>query len=456
MPNLQYLFYKFKRNHLYSITLIQNTLDTQDISSKVHHIMMYKILANSLLVFLFLGISLVACQEICGTDPWLTPIPNLNSAMEGFDPFMSDPFVNPDPGARNQIFEPMHYLPDGKLGVNGFLDRAREDIHCDSEFFGKTLKNYESYRAEKSSSYTFSEEKSKSFFSKSRGRGTEESSSEQSLIEFYKEGEGEVVTVKVECITHSVGISPFHKPKFTEAFEYALRYLHLAATRPGYEEDSEIFAKFVATYGTHFMQNTYLGARLVYEKRFANRSVNANAQQEREECVAESAQRSSGVGTRLFGGASSFQKSSKECGSSSTGASQGKSGSFESKKIVTIGSLPSSTFQLWAESAKLSPVPIRFMLEKISTLFKPEWINTIPLDVQYPHRENLNATALYNYFEGKSEEYCEIITGEECNFADKGCGINSDCSVGTTCINIDNKNHTDGYMCLKPYGKYIC
>lgn len=58
------------------------------------------------------------------SNRWITPIPNLDAAMEGFNPIMSNHLERPDPGFRNQIFEPMRVLPDGRVGVNSFIDKS--------------------------------------------------------------------------------------------------------------------------------------------------------------------------------------------------------------------------------------------------------------------------------------------------------------------------------------------
>ena len=414
-------------------------------------------------VLLFIDVTLSTCNEASDTEPFLLPIPNLDSAMEGYDPFNADPHVRPDPGVRNQIFEATRKLSNGQLVVNEFLDKAREDIHCDMEFFSRTIDSYTHFRAEKSESTDFSRDRSMEAsvgvagfdFGASMGRGKEKQESEQAFIEFYKKGQGEMMVVKAECITHSVSISSFYKPKFTPAFEEALRALHLAATRPGHEEDSEIFKNFVASYGTHFMKSAYLGSKLVFQKLFSNKSETFEAQQEREECMSRSVNRGLNAGWRENSVSTSFEKSSEECGDSAIGAEYKFYKTFSAIKIIAIGSLPPTDIHEWAEHAKASPTPIKFTLEKISFLFRPGWIDSISLDPEFPCKEYLNASAIYQYFEEKCAKYCEILQGEEnCDFVNQGCGINSRCPLDTTCINVQNENYPSGYMCHKPYGNY--
>ena len=49
------------------------------------------------------------------------------------------------------------------------------------------------------------------------------------------------------------------------------------------------FIKFVENFGTHYMKEAKMGAKLYYEKRFTAKSKNTNVAQIRKECVASAA-----------------------------------------------------------------------------------------------------------------------------------------------------------------------
>ena len=392
---------------------------------------------------------------------WVTPIPNLSSAMEGFDPFSSNPFEQPDPGSRGQIFEPFEELEDGRVAVNSFIDKLRENIHCDTDFSSTTIKDYHQYRIAKSAGYTFSSNESAQvsvgqfFFSSMSSFGFEvsQSKSERNTLDFFQAGVGEIVESVAECVTHTVSLSSFTKPTFTKSFIQSLRSLHKAATdRLDDPESTRIFTEFVKDYGTHYMKTTSLGARLIFEKRFSSSSSSYEQERERQRCIATSARRSLGGGIGAsFSAETSFSVSSQKCEgpSSANNASQGNR--FTGEKIITIGTLPTESLDTWAEKAKVSPVPVRVELEKISFLFKEEWLRSIAVNPKNPNEEKLNATAIYDFFEEKTSQYCQLMTGQDnCEFTDKGCGLTSNCPNNTKCI--DDENEPDGYKCQQ-YGE---
>ena len=393
---------------------------------------------------------------------WVTPIPNLNSAMEGFDPFSSNPFERPDPGSRGQIFEPFEELDDGRVVINSFIDKLREDIHCDTDFSGTTIRNYHQYRMKKTANYKFSTKAAAKVsaggwffnFKASFGFGVSGSGSERNTFNYFQAGVGEIVESTAECVTHTVSLSSFIKPTFTKAFIRSLRSLHMAAVgRLDKAESTDVFIEFVKDYGTHYMKKTSLGSKLIFEKQFSSFSNSYEQESERQNCIAASARGSLGGGVgRFFSAEMSFSASSKKCAGSSYGTSSGHGSRYQREKIVTIGTLPTANLEVWAESAKDSPVPVRFELETISFLFKDDWLSSIPVDPRKPKEGKLNASAIHDFFEEKTSHYCELMTGQNnCDFNDKGCGLNSECPYNTKCVN--DKDAVLGYKCQRIYGK---
>ena len=397
------------------------------------------------------------CHAERNYNAWSTPIPNLNSAMEGYDPFSSNPFERSDPGSRGQIFMPIEETKDGRIVINNFIDKAREDIHCDTDFSGTTIKNYYQYRKEKTASYTFASSRSTTTglfnFKASFGYGNSISLNERSIFNYFRTRIGEIVESKAECITHAVSLSSFIKPTFTEAFIQSLRSLHTAATgRVDDAESARIYAEFVKDYGTHYMKTTSLGSKFIFEKRFSNFSESYKQERDRQRCVEKSAKNSLKIGFMGISVTKSFSESSKECEGNTAVKTNTIDSNFHDAEITTIGSLPTQSFETWAESAKDSPVPIRFELEKMSFLFKNEWLASIAVDQKNPDKQKLDAMAIYDFFENKTSHYCQLMTGQDnCEFDDRGCGMVSDCPYNTQCI--EDKDDRRGYKCNRQYGK---
>ena len=216
------------------------------------------------------------------------------------------------------------------------------------------------------------------------------------------------------------------------------------------------YKDFVNEYGTHYMKSAILGSKLIFYKGFNNRSSDYGQEKGRQNCVEGSVNKALGGGIAgILSLLASFSPASNRCSGCSTHTSSGSSNSQTLQGIITIGTVPTTSLETWAKRATGNPVPVQFELEKISSLFRDKWLNSIEVDPRSPNNEKLHAPLLYIFFEEMSSYYCWIMTnGNSCEYNLKGCGLNSDCPYGTTCIN-DNENLL-GYRCQKSikYGQF--
>lgn len=395
-------------------------------------------------------------------DACLKRIPNINNALTGFDPLYSNPFENPDPGAKSQIFEP-YEVKDGCVKKNAFLALAEKYLHCNSDSSESTIKNYAKYREMKKSSYTFTSDTSADVsvggaffsFSSSFGYGATESTNELDVRNFFQNGTGELVESTAECITHKIKLSSFEKPVFTTAFITALRSLHKAAT--GYFNDAKsenVFVKFADDYGTHYMKTIYLGSKLILQSRFSSFSKSQQQEKERQDCVGRSVRGRVGATYKGVSAGVSQSSSSEKCAASDSSKSSGQENSIATETIITVGNEPTSDLGEWAESVTNNPVPIQIELESILSIFEGDWLSSIAVDPFSSKFEQLNASAIHAYFKNKTANYCKLRTSQtKCEFKMVGCGLNSNCPSNTKCVN--DANEPNGYKCQQKYGK-IC
>ena len=398
----------------------------------------------------------------------LTQVPSLLSTLDGYDPVHGDPSAFPNPGFRSQIFKPFTMDDRGKTVISPFISQAHSDYNCKQEFTSTSSKNYNEYKKQKSSSVSFSKGGEASAgggfgpfsFSASAGYAREESEEEQNTQKFFQSTQGSISTSTSKCITHKVRLSSFVAPTFTDGFKEGLIELQRAALvtqrkksrgsneRPAMAE--RVFLEFLNDFGTHYLKSTYLGTKLIFEKRFTKQANSVESESSRNKCVSDSAHASLGGGVGGFVSASaSFSATSAECGGSSEGSKSGSDSSFETEQVVAIGSLLTSNDNALFEDI-IKSVPIQFELDKITSLLRNEWLKSIQVN-RYGIK-SLNGTLITNFLEECMEDYCSLVLGkgpEECG-EKKGCGYNSLCKPNELCR---NDNSELGYYCDRKYGE---
>lgn len=72
------------------------------------------------------------------------------------------------------------------------------------------------------------------------------------------------------------------------------------AVGKGQAEKDKAFKRFVNQFGTHFVEETQLGAKIYYERRFTRRSTSVGAANTRKDCVGKAAEGCTGGDFSIF------------------------------------------------------------------------------------------------------------------------------------------------------------
>ena len=347
---------------------------------------------------------------------------NVYRAMTGYDPILGNPEDSlSDPGMKARIF-----LHDCNLGYYGFISDIGPDLQCDSDFSMKSFTSTSSYESERTSSTDFSVSASASGSGEYYGvsasasanynRATnEEQQASASVFENYS---GEIWQAKATCLTHTVSISDSVRPLFTQDFIAHLINLDVASRSNNILHKKTAVKNFVMEFGTHFSKTTKLGAQLVYERRLTTQSKDDADKASRSSCVKEEA--SAAISSSYDGLTSSVSAeaassvSNNECDSVSQATTFGMTESFESTKIVSRGSRPKSLTE-WIDS-DFNPVPIVRYLEKMTSLFKDEWMEK---SIFFGFKNSLSGTQIDSMFSQIIKNYCALllegILDDNCN-----------------------------------------
>ena len=382
----------------------------------------------------------------------------INSAMNGYDPMKSNPFALINPGHRNQIFKPFRQdkCSYPRNVRNAFIDKAVTALTCSNNLEGRIFRNYIAYKNLRQSGITFTEDSDKSVgvdlsvtagvkkgpasleitapinFHRGLGHGRKESTDEMDIKEFFLETNGEVLEFYATCITHIVAIASDHEPVFTDPFTDALRALHTAAMDPNSARSNKTFARFVRHYGTHYMIETHLGIEILFQKLFLTESRSDREFKKRKKCVENSVRRSASA-SFIITAADSFSSESSKCDESSSASESHTMFSVHTERILSIGVLPSPDFKNWSPTAMDNPVPISFVLDKISHLTKHEWLQAIPISKFNNTLGYLNGSLITSFLEYKYSSYCELVHDINCLAPRTYCHHN-DCPAGTFCV----------------------
>ena len=407
-------------------------------------------------------------------------IPNIESALLGYDPVKGDSFAFPNPGFKNQIFNPWQMTQNGTTVLRSFISAAHSNYNCKQDFRSTTVKNYGEYAQQKSASHSFSigadASASGGFsifsFHASAGYSHDENSEAKKSQKFFQETNGEISISTSQCISHTIKISSFVPPEFTDSFKQGVLKMYEEATdwdseykksrrRHGSHDErkrevstNSSFVKFVNDFGTHYLKSVHLGTKIIFQKKFSKKSRSSAHENSRNKCVSNAAHASVGGGVGgFFSADASFSTNSQDCGGESDSEKSGSEDESQSESVTTIGTLLTSNENALFNDV-IQSVPISFELDKISSLFTDEWLSFL----QGPHtksarRYRRKAGILREFFEKKTSDYCRLMLGQKCKLDNKGCGLNSLCSHKEICV--DNPKHPLGHQCLPNYGELI-
>ena len=337
---------------------------------------------------------------------------NVYGAMTGYDPILGNPEDSlADPGVKGRIF-----LHDCAKGYYGFISDIRPDMQCDSDFTTKSFTSMSQYESERTSATDFTMSASVSASgtyggwsgsasaSYSRATNSDQQAS-ASVLENYS---GEIWQAKATCLTHTVSISDSVRPLFTQGFISHLIKLNEATTSNNIIHKKTAVKNFVMEFGTYYAKTTKLGAQLVYERRLSTQSKTSSEKDSRSSCVKDEA--SAAISASYEGlvgsasGSSEASGSNSNCNSVSEASSFGMTESFESTRIVSRGSRPKSLGE-WIQS-DFNPVPIVRYLDKITSLFKDEWLEK---SIFFGFEKSLSGTSIESMFTQIIENYCGLL-----------------------------------------------
>lgn len=385
------------------------------------------------------------CPVLCTLE-----YPRLHDAMRGFDPHLTNAFERFDLGFKNQIFEPFVRDPNRATKINPFVNVFQSYESCDLQFTTTVLKNFMQYKNERVMYYKVPENSPEKYREEILDVGesdmptfvVDDNVQESNIYKFFRETDGEIIQTKVKCITQEVSISSISGAVFTTSFLSALNLLYRTINDPYSSKGYKIYRKFIKSFGTHFLRKTKMGAELIFQKFVTKKETNEVSNIYRRNCIANAARTSVSEHARSAGSISrAFSAASKACEYFAQDKQFFENNNIDPERVVLIGASSEGSLDDWSAAIRQSPVPIRFELEKISSLFLEDWFN-----------KNVNGTALYNLFENKSATYCRSMYGRTCARVTLGCGVNSECPAETTCV--DDSDALSGYRCSSSLTNY--
>ena len=333
---------------------------------------------------------------------------NVYGAMTGYDAIQGNPLNSlVDPGVRARIF-----LHDCKFGYFGFVSDVRNNLQCDSDFSMKSIESMEGYEQARKESNTFSAGgkisaqgsfwgiTAKASASYNRATDTDSQTSEKVLNKY----KGELTRAKATCLTHSVSIADDVRPVFTPDFIRHLEDMDAASRSEDREVQKLAVANFVKEFGTHYSKVTQLGAQLIYERRFETTAKSTEEKAERNACVKDEASVSVEVGNSFAKVSAEAKFSNKDCDGVKSGSDFSNTEGFEAVKTISRGSRPTD-LKKWID-ATFTPIPIRRLLEDISSLFQDKWMTK---SVFYGFGKDLSGARIKAMYDRNIGQYCSLI-----------------------------------------------
>ena len=363
-------------------------------------------------------------SDSLNNKPKCIPYPkvNVNGAVTGYDPIIGNPLdASQDPGIKARIF-----LHDCRAGYWSFISDIRDDLQCDSDFSMKTISTMQQYEGERQASNDFSMGASisgkgsifgvtvKASAAFSLATNSDEKASEKVLTKY----NGELMVAKATCLTHLVSISEFVRPVFTQDFIASLKMMDAACKSNDDAKRKAAVRAFIFEFGTHYAKTTNMGAQLIYERRFSSKAKTKQEENERSECTKMEASASVGVSGVVNEFSASANASNKDCSSNKDKSAFDKGESFEGVRTISRGSRPKE-LKNWIDSS-FTPVAIKRTLNKITDLFKDEWLTANEF---YGIDEDLSGSGIKTMFEEIVQKYCGLmLTGildNDCNIKGK-------------------------------------
>jgi len=392
-------------------------------------------------------------------------ISNAVQSWNGYDITKSDVWgTSSDDGIRGQIFE--------ARCDNGYYDfvTVQKYSGCEATFQTKVVTSLKDYLDERSGSdewgTSFSREASAEAtiygvtvgMDSSVSFATRQATEYEESYHFFETTQGEISLSDIRCSRlKSLIYIDSMRPKFKRPFINHLTKVDelLGGKTSGFtSEQQNEMAKFIDTFGTHFAESTDLGARLMIEERFGQRSTTETAYNMRATC---NSYEFNGCFGASVGYADVASVSSKNCAgydeeTCRTETNNELVGTTSSERNVTVRAVGTTQIDYTDMLNTLNDdnaMPIGRDLVLISELFTE---SNLAESVEYQFSRSLNAEGLKNLFLNVVMNYCTMVYCRErdsscpsqCIHQWKGCGLTSDCQPEEECENNDSEK---GYEC---------
>ena len=218
------------------------------------------------------------------------------------------------------------------------------------------------------------------------------------------------------CLTQAVSISNYVRPVFTRDFVNGLRTLDDAYFK-GIEQRKNAVKMFVHEFGTHYIEHTNMGAQLIYEKRFNERTHNSTEDKIRHVCTKIEAQAVVSTSSNTvfrYNTSTEINATLSECDKIRNKYHLEASESSDAVKIVTRGSRPKD-LTAWVD-ADFKSVPIHRRLRRLNDLFRDEWLTHNDLYGIQTSLSGARINAVWD--EILPDEYCSLMLS---NVLDQSC-----------------------------------
>ena len=383
---------------------------------------------------------------------------DLGPAMKGYNPFQANAFtmIGLDPGFKTGVIFDSSCDKDSKDYYADFLD-VTLPLNCQQHFSSVLATSLSQYAKQSHQAVSFQDGSSFDVSASGWGFSAQASakyavnrdSSSNQAIKVMRSGKGEVITAGANCITHNVDIAGFTRKKFDRDFIEGLKFLNQSIRKTD-QDRLRGYSRFTSNFGTHFIQQSYFGASMTYQKIFSERSKSTDSQQARESCFAESAEGCVGGGGGAFGVVVSanacINTAESKCKKGSESSLSSSSNTDSQLLVISRGSRPRETLSEWL-SEKFQPYPVKVKLAPIVDLIISK---NLGVSSEYGIDETLDIDGIRELLQWGNGLYCNRVLGlseQECKEEIKGCGLSGNCPAGEVCFEEPSK--PTGFICIR-------
>jgi len=327
--------------------------------------------------------------------------------VSGYDLLLGDIFGDQDPGFRRTIFKASRENQNGcpvlETGIT-VTSRSQCKGHMDSYAYdsvsGFIKGGQEAYssgkgfqwgmdltiRAEVPGIPISAEGSIPPMFTSASGN----SNAVKDMKQFFQSEAGYGVTAHAECGIYNMMLSTISLPPFDETFGMAVKMLD-AATHMSANHQRELFLAFLNDYGTHYVREIELGAKVAYTQKYSQYTSSNVERTVLQKCTTKK----SGF---LFG---IFKKSTESCTAQDETKIKYYGGSNYDATIITRGSRPTAEGSSWFDQ-EFIPEPIKYEISPIVNLFTDMSISSQKIFSSSP----VNASALRHVYAPLYYNYC--------------------------------------------------